>query len=117
MQFPSDTIPTPNIRTTASESYLKGHPLQNEQSGVLLHHTAFMEPNLTGVVNHLTNPANEASSHVVIGYDGARKVLATPDKVTFHAGSSMWNNRTNVNDFMVGIEFQGDTNVRDLTDA
>lgn len=117
MQFPSDTIPTPNIRTTTSESYLKGHPLQNEQSGVLLHHTAFMEPNLTGVVKHLTNPANEASSHVVIGYDGARKVLATPDKVTFHAGSSMWNNRTNVNDFMVGIEFQGDTNVRDLTDA
>ena len=117
MQFPSDTILTPNVRTELSESYLKGHPLQNEQSGVLLHHTAFMNPNLTDVVRHLTNPANEVSSHVVIGYDGARKILATPNQVTFHAGPSMWNGRDNVNDFMVGIEFQGDTNVKDLTDA
>lgn len=115
IQFPSDTILTPNIRTELSQSYLKGYPLQNEQSGVLLHHTAFMEPDLTDVVGHLTNPAHEVSSHVVIGYDGSRKILATPDKVTFHAGHSMWNNRSNVNDFMVGIEFQGDTNKKDLT--
>lgn len=115
-EFRSDTILTPNVRTVDSESYKKGHALENEQKGVLLHHTAFMEPDLTGVVNYLTNPANPASSHVVIGYDGTRKVLATPDKVTFHAGHSVWNNRDNVNDFMIGIEFQGDTNKQDLTE-
>lgn len=114
-QFPSDTILTPNVRTETSESYKKGHPLKNELLGVTLHHTAFMDPDLTGVVSHLTNPKTEASSHVVIGYDGSRKVLARPEQVTFHAGQSVWNNRENVNDFMLGIEFQGDTNVKDLT--
>lgn len=114
-QFPSDTILTPNVRTETSESYKKGHPLENELLGVTLHHTAFMNPDLTGVVEHLTNPKNEASSHVVIGYDGSRKVLAKPKQVTFHAGQSVWNNRENVNDFMLGIEFQGDTNIKDLT--
>lgn len=114
-KFRSDTIPTPNIRTINSDSYKSGHPLTNEQKGVVLHHTAFMENDLTGVLNHLTNPRTEASAHVVIGFDGTRKVLATPDKVTFHAGQSVHNGRENVNDFMIGIEFQGDTNRRDLT--
>ena len=114
-KFRSDTIFTPNIRTINSESYKSGHSLTNEQKGVVLHHTAFMEDDLTGVLNHLTNPRTEASAHVVIGFDGTRKVLATPDKVTFHAGQSVHNGRENVNDFMIGIEFQGDTNRRDLT--
>lgn len=114
-KFRSDTIPTPNIRTIDSESYKKGFPLVNEQKGVVLHHTAFMEDDLTGVLNHLTNPKTEASAHVVIGFDGTRKVLATPDKVTFHAGYSAHEGRQNVNDFMIGIEFQGDTNKKDLT--
>ena len=114
-KFRSDTIFTPNIRTINSESYKSGHSLTNEQKGVVLHHTAFMEDDLTGVLNHLTNPRTKASAHVVIGFDGTRKVLATPDKVTFHAGQSAHNGRENVNDFMIGIEFQGDTNRRDLT--
>lgn len=115
-KFSSDTIFTPNIRTINSESYKVGHhPLENEQKGVVLHHTTFMEDDLTNVLNHLRNPKSEASAHVVIGFDGSRKVLATPDKVTFHAGYSVHNGRENVNDFMIGIEFQGDTNKRDLT--
>lgn len=73
-----------------------------------------MDPNLRSVTDHLTRP-NEESAHVIIGFDGSRRVLARPDQVTFHAGQSAWNKRTNVNDFMVGIEFQGDTNRQDLT--
>lgn len=114
--FSTDTVATPNIRTKESESYKKGHGLVNERKGVVLHHTAFEEPDLTNVTRHLTNPQTEASSHVIIGYDGHRRVLATPDKVTFHAGQSVWNNRQDVNDFMLGIEFQGDTNKKNLTD-
>lgn len=74
-----------------------------------------MEDDLTKVINHLTDPKTEVSAHVVIGFDGSRKVLATPDKVTFHAGESVHEGRENVNDFMIGIEFQGDTNRKDLT--
>ena len=112
--FRSDTIWTPNVRTVNDESYKKGHSLQNEQKGIVLHHTAFMDDNLSGVVNHLTRKGGE-SAHVIIGFDGTRKVLARPSQVTFHAGQSVWNKRDNVNDFMVGIEFQGDTNRKNLT--
>jgi hypothetical protein len=114
--FSTDTVPTPNIRTKQSESYKKGHSIVNERKGVVLHHTAFEEDDLTNVTRHLTNPNTQASSHVIIGYDGHRRVLATPDKVTFHAGQSVWNNRQDVNDFMLGIEFQGNTNKKNLTD-
>lgn len=114
--FSTDTVATPNIRTKESESYKRGHSLINERKGVVLHHTAFEEPDLTNVTRHLTNPQTEASSHVIIGYDGHRRVLATPDKITFHAGQSVWNNRQDVNDFMLGIEFQGNTNKKNLTD-
>ena len=114
--FSTDTVATPNIRTKKSESYKKGHGLINERKGIVLHHTAFEEPDLTNVTKHLTNPKTESSSHVIIGYDGHRRVLATPDKVTFHAGQSVWNNRQDVNDFMLGIEFQGNTNKKNLTD-
>ena len=112
--FRSDTIWTPNVRTVNDESYKKGHSLQNEQKGIVLHHTAFMDDNLQGVVNHLTRKGGE-SAHVIIGFDGTRKVLARPSQVTFHTGQSVWNKRDNVNDFMVGIEFQGDTDKKDLT--
>lgn len=114
-KFPSDTVLTPNIRTEDSESYKKGHSDVNEQKGVVLHHTAFMEDSLDGVTNHFLDTNSEASSHVVIGFDGKRRVFATPDKVTFHAGSSYFGGRDNVNDFMIGIEFQGDTNKKPLT--
>ncbi len=114
-KFPSDTVLTPNIRTKDSESYKKGHSDVNEQKGVVLHHTAFMENSLDGVTDHFLDTNSESSSHVVIGYDGKRRVFATPDKVTFHSGSSYFNGRDNVNDFMIGIEFQGDTNKKPLT--
>ena len=115
-KFSSDTTWTPNIRTTESDSYKKGHSLENERRGVVLHHTAFMDPNLTGVTNRFMDPKSEASSHVIIGYDGHRRVFAEPNQVTFHAGSSYWNGQSNVNDFMIGIEFQGDTTQKPLTE-
>jgi LysM repeat protein len=115
--YSSDTIRTPNIRTKNSESYKKGHSLTNSLEGVVLHHTAFMDDDLQPVTNHLTNPNSEASSHVIIGYNGHRRVLAEPEQVTFHGGYSRFNNKNDVNDFMLGIEFQGDTNKKDLTDS
>ena len=115
-QFVSDTIWTPNIRTVESESYKKGHPLQNELKGVVLHHTAFTDPSGAAALKHMTDPKTEASAHVLIGYDGKRTVMANPEQVTFHAGQSVFNGRLNVNDFMLGIEFQGDTGKRPLTE-
>jgi N-acetyl-anhydromuramyl-L-alanine amidase AmpD len=47
-----------------------------------------MDPNLTGVSNRFMDPKSEASSHVIIGYDGHRRIFAEPNQVTFHAGAS-----------------------------
>ena len=110
---------TPNIRTTNSASYRSGAPLKNEVKNIVLHHTAFTDPvkNNQGVYNHFMNPTSQASAHVVIEEDGKRTVYASPEQVTFHAGKSSWNGRSNVNDFGIGVEFQGDTNKQPLTEA
>lgn len=125
-RFTSDTVLTPHIRTVNSDSYKKGHALNNSQQGIVLHHTGEYNT-YNDIIQDLTIPKGqiipfrnepqkrEASAHVVIGRNGNRTVLATPDKVTFHAGESAWNGQLNVNDFMIGIEFEGDTNKRDLT--
>ncbi len=112
------------IRTKDSESYkVKGHPLKNDVSGVVLHHTGYIgDPTLSAVTSQFMNPKDERSSHIVIAENGHRRVFANPEDVTFHAGSSYFYDRNNelkdnVNDFMLGIEFQGDTNKKHLTDA
>ena len=109
----------PNIRTTESESYLQGSPLKNEVKKVVLHHTGTIDEknNNKYVHNHFMNPKSETSSHIVIEEDGLRTIYASPDQVTFHAGKSSWDGRSNVNDFGIGVEFQGDTNLKPLTDA
>jgi hypothetical protein len=112
--FKSDTTYTPNIRTINDESYKKGHALVNEDKGVVLHHTTYDDSNLEKVTDYM-NKSGSNSSHVVINFNGDRRVFAVPEKVTFHSGESSWNGRENVNDFMVGLEFQGDTNKKPLT--
>ena len=106
-KFSQDTVKTPNIRTVESKSYKEGHPLENSNEGIVLHYTAFdNDDNLEGVTKHFLNPKTEASSHVVIGKDGRRRIFADKNAVTFHAGESFHNGKFNVNDFMHGVEFQ-----------
>lgn len=109
----------PNVRTEQSASYLGGRPLKNEVRKVVLHHTGTTDEknNNKYVHNHFMNPKSETSAHIVIEEDGTRTIYASPDQVTFHAGKSSWDGRDNVNDFGVGVEFQGDTNVKPLTSA
>lgn len=122
-QFRDVQMNTPNIRTKNDESFKKGHPLTNEQKAIILHHTGYsdttgvstgMSKAMQGVNKQFSQPGE--SSHVVIDFDGTRYNYARPDQVTFHAGKSSFNGRDNVNDFGVGIEFQGDTDKTRLTD-
>lgn len=122
-QFRSDTTWTPNIRTVNDDSYKKGHGLENELKGVLLHYTA--TANAKGAEDIFMNRANvnkktgssDASAHVVIDTDGSRKIFAEPSQVTWHAGKSTYNGRDEANDFMLGIEFQAAGPNQPLTDA
>lgn len=123
-KFKDVQMTTPNVRTEKDESFKKGHSLTNEQSAVVLHHTGYsdttgiskgMSKAMQGVKDQFSKPGE--SSHVVIDFDGTRYNFARPDQVTFHAGKSLLNKRENVNDFGIGIEFQGDTDNKPLTDA
>lgn len=94
--------PTPNV--TAG---------RNRVQGVVLHHTATFTVGQS--LRTLTSPSKGVSCHVLIGYDGTRYVLAEPTKITHHAGHSILNGRPWCNNFTIGIEFQGCTNVAPLT--
>lgn len=118
-QFPSDTMWTPHVRTPESETAKKGHPLVNGLKGIVLHHTG-NDP-LDEVQKLFMDPksATEASAHVVIDRNGNRTVFAEPEQVTNHAGYSAHNVdgvvKDNANDYMLGVEFIGNTNTEPLT--
>jgi hypothetical protein len=107
----------PNVRTKNDESYKKGHPLKNEIKNIVLHHTAYEGPNAEKELNKQYMTPGKSSSHIVIQENGKRSIYASPEQVTFHAGESEWNKRKDVNDFSIGVEFQGDTNKKPLTQA
>ncbi len=97
------SYPTPNF----------DHNATNAVEGVILHHTA--EPTVEKSLAILTSPAKKVGSHVVIDTDGTRYVMASPERVTYHAGFSALNGKSGCNYFTIGIEFQGNTLERPLT--
>ena len=108
----------PNLRTKNDASYKRGHKLKNEVKNIVLHHTAYEDvKNNESQVRNQYMKAGQNSSHVVIEEDGKRTVYASPEQVTFHAGESEWNGRKDVNDFSIGVEFQGNTVNTPLTEA
>jgi len=84
----------------------------NEILGVVFHHTGF---GLDSSLSWLTDPESEVSAHVIIDKDGTRYILADDKHVTWHAGRSNFNGRENCNDFMLGVEFVGNTIIHRLT--
>jgi len=107
---------SPNIRTEKDESYKKGHALKNEMKKIVLHWTAF-KPDAKGdwtqsdidLHNQFMRPG-ENDAHLAVLANGTRRVYASPEQVTAHAGHSRYENRDNVNDFSYGIELQNPGN-------
>lgn len=97
------SYPTPN--------YAKGKV--NDVLGVILHHTA--EPTVKKSLEVLTVGGRHVGTHVVIDTDGTRYIMANPTIVTYHAGYSILNGREDCNKFTIGIEFQGNTLEKPLT--
>lgn len=85
----------------------------NEVQGVILHHTA--EPTIQRSLEVLTSTKKGVGTHVVIDTDGTRYIMCDPTVVTYHAGLSVLNGREGCNYFTVGIEFQGNTLEKPLT--
>lgn len=96
--------PTPNVDPEKT----------NDVRGVILHHTA--EPTVESSLKVLTVGGRGVGTHVVIDTDGTRYVMCPPTAVTFHAGYSVLAGREKCNEFTIGIEFQGNTLEKPLTE-
>lgn len=81
----------------------------NTREYIIVHHTAsnLSSPDVN-VVKYLANSPAEVSCHYVVGRDWEVYILASDDKITRHAGQSVWNGRANMNRFSIGIEVISD---------
>ena len=69
---------------------------------IVIHYTAGSSAESS--VNTLTNPDVSASAHLVVGRDGSVTQLVPFDTIAWHAGKSVWGDRTGLNNFSIGIE-------------
>ena len=81
--------------------------------GIVLHHTGDYPE--SSIVNTFTNRNSKASAHVLILKNGDRIIFAKDTERTWHAGVSEFKGYKYCNNFMLGAEFQGDTNKEPLT--
>lgn len=86
----------------------------NKVEGVILHHTA--EATIQRSLGVLTSRKKNVGTHCVIDTDGTRYIMCKPEVVTYHAGKSALNGKIGCNNFTIGIEFQGNTLEKPLTE-
>jgi N-acetyl-anhydromuramyl-L-alanine amidase AmpD len=115
-QLPEEPLPTARkhyeVKRVPTPNYNRRR--KNVPIGVVLHHTALETIEETFEI--LTDPKKEAGTHVVIDRDGTRYVMAEPTVAVYHAGPSILRGREGCNYCTIGIEFQGNTLERPLTD-
>lgn len=94
-------IKTPNISAKAIRP-----------EAVVLHHSG---GSYAGGVSWIKDPASRVSYHCLVAPDGRRTVFASPTQRTWHAGTSRWRGRGDLNSWSVGASFAGDTYKEPLT--
>lgn len=98
------------------ENYIQGNCSKNHEiipKGVVLHHTGDYSEH--SIISTFTNRNSSASAHVVIWKDGRRTTFVKDNQRAWHAGESCFNGHKYCNNFMLGVEFHGDTNKEQLT--
>ena len=61
---------------------------------------------LEAAIDTLCDANRKVSAHLVVGRDGALVQLVAFDQIAWHAGQSSWGNRTQFNQYSLGIEVQ-----------
>ena len=98
-----------------NENFIQGNISKNvliKPIGVILHHTG--DYSKQSIINTFTTRESSASAHVCIWKDGSRTIFAEDTQRAWHAGNSEFNGMKYCNNFMLGVEFQGDTNKQPL---
>lgn len=110
MNYPENFIQTENV---------SAQPIEPE--GVVFHHISLSKEDTLAILTKKQGALSNGdafigvSAHCIIWKDGSRTILAADDQRTWHAGKSNFMGRSNCNDFMLGVEFHGDTNKEPLT--
>jgi N-acetyl-anhydromuramyl-L-alanine amidase AmpD len=78
-------------------------PAHTKIDTIVLHHTA-TGGTAQDTARFFHNPAVQVSSHYVVGKDGTIVQCVADGKRAWHAGSSDFHGREDVNDFSLGIE-------------
>ncbi len=100
--FMIDQYPEENsfkIQETPNHSGLFGSGMPDT---IVLHYTA--GGSYSSSVNWLCNPRAKASAHIVVGRNGEIVQLLPFNKQAWHAGSSEWKGREELNKYSIGIE-------------
>ena len=71
---------------------------------IVIHYTNM--PCVLESLDRLCDPFVKVSSHELIGEDGSILSLVRHKHRAWHAGESLWQGRSRVNDFSIGIELQ-----------
>ena len=71
---------------------------------IVLHYTASGGVDGSGDANYLSKASSRASAHVVVGRNGSIDQIVPFNRRAWHAGTSSYKGRKNVNDFSIGIE-------------
>lgn len=69
---------------------------------IVIHYTA--GPSLSSAANTFKDPSVKASAHILIDLDGSITQLIPFNKIGWHAGESSWHDRTDLNNYSIGIE-------------
>lgn len=91
---------------------MKNYDTKNKTAGlntcefIILHHTATKENTLNGLISAFTG-ARKVSAHYLIDETGEVHKFWNDKDILWHAWLSKWGNRTDLNNFSIGIEVIG----------
>lgn len=77
-------------------------PGKNTKEYIIVHHTGTADGSIKGVLNTLTVGA--VSCHFVVDTNGDAYKIGSPDDILWHAGTSEWAGKKNINSYSLGIE-------------
>lgn len=107
MPLPYDYVASPNC---------DNRPPGATINCLVLHAT--VEPTTEGTMNIFLTPARRVSAHFVVGRDGRVVQMVPVERRAWHAGPSILDGVSSVNDYSVGIEMVNLNNGKDpYTDA
>ena len=72
---------------------------------IVLHYTAGTD---SGSLSWLTNPSSGVSAHYLVQTNGKIYQLVDESYKSWHAGTSRWGKRTDINPYSIGIEISND---------